>query len=214
MFFWARPNRYRPEDQYRHGRHLDQAHHKAGGVRERLILSLFEGDAGRFDSFSARLTACPRIFQDQHRCGEPHPAARLAEAAGRGHRAAMFEGEKINNTEDRAVLQHCVSSRPRAKVDGQAVTGVRDSLDRMAAFARACARPHHGCRRRALPTWSTSASWVRPRPAMASRALTLSGRDRPLFQHRRRPYRRYTGWAGPARTLVIIASKTFTTIRP
>ena len=64
---------------------------------------------------------------------------KLAEAAGlKERRKAMFAGEKINITEDRAVL-HVALRAPKGsviKVDGEnVVPHVHEVLDRMAAFA-------------------------------------------------------------------------------
>jgi glucose-6-phosphate isomerase len=64
---------------------------------------------------------------------------KLAEESGlRGRIDAMFRGEKINITEDRAVL-HVALRAPKGatiKVDGEnVVPGVHEVLDRMAAFA-------------------------------------------------------------------------------
>ena len=195
---------------------------KADSVRERPILSLFEGDAGRFDGFSAEADGLLLDYSKTNIDAESLTLLReLAEAAGLpAHRAAMFEGEKINNTEDRAVLHTAL--RPSAdrapKVDGQAVTaGVRDSLDRMAAFAEG------------LREGRITAADGEPftdvvnigiggsdlGPAMASRALSpYLGAIRPHFVSNIDGAHIADTLAGldPARTLVIIASKTFTTI--
>ena len=63
----------------------------------------------------------------------------LAEERGlRGHIEAMFRGDKINITENRAVL-HVALRAPRGQkivVDGEdVVPGVHEVLDKMAAFA-------------------------------------------------------------------------------
>ena len=112
---------------------------KADSVRERPILNLFEGDAGRLDGFSAEADGLLLDFSKTNIDAESLTLLReLAEAAGLpAHRAAMFEVRR-STTQDRAVLHTALRPSPdRApKVDGQAVTaGVRDSLDRMAAFA-------------------------------------------------------------------------------
>jgi glucose-6-phosphate isomerase len=68
--------------------------------------------------------------------------ALFALASGRSARAAMFAGEHINVTEDRAVL-HTALRLPRDAtlvVDGQdVVADVHEVLDRMGAFATGCA---------------------------------------------------------------------------
>ena len=195
---------------------------KAEAVRERPILSLFEGDTGRFDSFSAEADGLLLDYSKTNIDAESLTLLReLAEAAGLpDYRAGMFEGEKINNTEDRAVLHTALRPSPHRapKVDGQAVTaGVRDSLDRMAAFATG------------LREGRITAADGEPftdvvnigiggsdlGPAMASRALSpYLGAIRPHFVSNIDGAHIADTLAGldPARTLVIIASKTFTTI--
>ena len=174
---------------------------KADSVRERPILSLFEGDAGGLTAFQPRLRPTAGLFQNQHRCGD-HPAARTAEAAGLpAHRAAMFEGEKINNTEDRAVLHTAL--RPSAdrapKVDGQpSPPECATALTAWRHLPRACARAASRLPTASpSPTWSTSASRVRPRPGHGQpRAFTLSGRSGRTCSTSTAPICRYTGRAG------------------
>ena len=90
----------------------------------------------------------------------------LAEQSGlRARIDAMFRGEKINVTEQRAVL-HVALRAPKEKsivVDGEnVVLAVHEVLDRMAAFVSACAAaPGKGTRASASATWLTSASGVR-----------------------------------------------------
>jgi glucose-6-phosphate isomerase len=108
---------------------------------------LFAKDANRFASMSMNLplggALGDRLFVDysKHRVtGETmRGLLALAEAAGVTKlRDAMFSGEKINFTEDRAVLHTALRNRGDRKiiVDGQDVMpGVREVLEKFLAFA-------------------------------------------------------------------------------
>ncbi|QFZ77011.1 glucose-6-phosphate isomerase [Streptomyces fagopyri] len=138
-----------------------------------------------------------------------------------GLRDAMFRGEKINVTEDRAVL-HTVLRAPRdavVEVDGQnVVPGVHAVLDRMAAFAERVRSGewtgHTGRRIKNVVNIGIGGSDLGP--AMAYDALRS-------FTDRGLTVRFVSNVDGadlheavrdldPAETLFIIASKTFTTI--
>jgi glucose-6-phosphate isomerase len=145
----------------------------------------------------------------------------LAEAAGvAARREAMFSGEKINQTEGRAVLHTALRDpgpRP-VMVDGQDVLpGVHDTLARMAGFATAlrdgtlCA-PGGG---RFSDVVNIGIGGSDLGPAMATLALA------PYHDGPRLHYVSNVDGAhihdtlarlDPATTLVIVASKTFTTI--
>jgi glucose-6-phosphate isomerase len=147
---------------------------------------------------------------------------RLAEASGvAARRDAMFRGEKINNTEKRAVL-HVALRAPRGtriEVDGKdVVPEVCDTLDRMAGFAdrvRSGAwKGHTGKRIRNVVNIGIGGSYLGPE--MAYRAL------RP-FSDRSMTFRFVANVDGAdfteatqdldaAETLFIISSKTFTTL--
>ena len=115
-----------------------QAHHQE--VRRQHLRDLFASDPGRGE----RLTAeAPGLFLDysKHRVtGETMKLlVQLAEERGlRARIEAMFRGEKINVTEDRAAL-HVALRAPRGSsiaVDGEnVVPRVHAVLDRMAEFA-------------------------------------------------------------------------------
>ena len=148
--------------------------------------------------------------------------AALAEAAAVGERAeAMFRGEHINRTEDRAVL-HTALRLPRGAsltADGQdVVADVHDILDRMAAFAnRVRSGRWTGATGKPVKTVvNIGIGGSDLGPAMVYRALeTYTDPDIDV---------RYvsnidgTDIAGalegidPATTLFIVCSKTFTTI--
>ncbi|WP_327677131.1 glucose-6-phosphate isomerase [Kitasatospora sp. NBC_00458] len=146
----------------------------------------------------------------------------LAEATGvAALRDAMFRGEKINTTEDRAVL-HTALRAPRdavIEVDGEnVVPGVHAVLDRMAGFAEQVRsgawRGHTGERIRTVVNIGIGGSDLGP--AMAYEVLR-SYSDRGI------DVRFVSNVDGadlheavrdldPAETLFIVASKTFTTI--
>ncbi|TQL23163.1 glucose-6-phosphate isomerase [Streptomyces sp. SLBN-134] len=138
-----------------------------------------------------------------------------------GLRDAMFRGERINTTEDRAVL-HTALRAPRdavIEVDGEnVVPGVHAVLDRMAGFAEQVRSGewtgHTGRRIRNVVNIGIGGSDLGP--AMAYEALRA-------FTDRDLTVRFVSNVDGadlheavrdldPAETLFIVASKTFTTI--
>ena len=145
----------------------------------------------------------------------------LARDAGvAAERDAMFAGEPINRTENRAVL-HVALRAPRdavISVDGRdVVPGVHAVLDRMGAFAARVRsgewKGHTGRRIRSIVNIGIGGSDLGP--AMATQAL-LSFSDRSLSvrfvsnidaTHLAETVRDLD----PAETLFIVASKTFTT---
>ncbi len=115
-----------------------QAHHAQ--LKDVQMRDLFAGDAGRFDRFSL---AFEEIFLDysKNRISDETLAllVALAEEAGvPAWRERMFNGDKINFTEDRAVLHTALrnrSGRP-VMVDGvDVMPAVRDVLDHMGRFS-------------------------------------------------------------------------------
>jgi len=146
----------------------------------------------------------------------------LAERAGLRERTdAMFRGERINVTEDRAVLHVALRAPPEAviEVDGHnVVPDVHAVLDRMSAFSDRVRsgewRGHTGKPIRNVINIGIGGSDLGP--AMAYEAL----RD---FSDRGRTFRFVSNVDGtdiweathdldPAETLFIVASKTFTTL--
>ena len=146
----------------------------------------------------------------------------LAEAADvAGRRDAMFRGEKINVTEQRAVL-HVALRAPRGEsivVDGEnVVPGVHAVLDRMADFSDRVRggswKGHTGQRIRNVVNIGIGGSDLGP--AMAYDALRPYA-DRALsvrFVSNVDPadFSEATVDLDPAETLFVIASKTFTTL--
>jgi glucose-6-phosphate isomerase len=138
-----------------------------------------------------------------------------------GLRDAMFRGEKINVTEDRAVL-HVALRAPRSEhieVDGQdVVPAVHEVLDRMADFSRRIRSGewtgHTGKPIKNVVNIGIGGSDLGP--AMAYDALKA-------YSDRSRTFRFVSNVDGadlyestcdldPAETLFIVASKTFTTV--
>jgi glucose-6-phosphate isomerase len=148
----------------------------------------------------------------------------LALARERGleeRRDAMFRGERINVTEDRAVL-HVALRAPRDQqilVDGaDVVPEVHEVLDRMAGFARAVRngtwRGHTGKRIRAVVNIGIGGSDLGP--VMAYEALRFYSRRDMTFRFVSNidgtDFAEATRGLDPERTLFIVSSKTFTTL--
>ncbi|MCB2135383.1 MAG: glucose-6-phosphate isomerase [Rhodobacteraceae bacterium] len=190
-----------------------------GSRSDRTIASLFDGP-GRAESFSIRADGL--LFDYSKTTMDAHARdllIRLAEASRlAGHRAAMFAGEKINETEDRAVL-HTVLRNPELPVviDGQDVTpGVRMTLRRMDAFAgdvRTGRFTGQGGRITDVVNIGIGGSDLGPAMAAAALAPYANG-PRAHFVSNVDGAHVHDVLAGlnPETTLVIVASKTFTTI--
>jgi glucose-6-phosphate isomerase len=109
-------------------------------IKNTTLRSLFENDAERGDKFRIRNLGIYFDYSKHRITGETMQLLiRLAEAAGLdGAKAAMFSGERINRTENRAVL-HTALRAPKGSVvmvDGvNVIPEVHQVLDRMAAFA-------------------------------------------------------------------------------
>ncbi|MFD3840086.1 glucose-6-phosphate isomerase [Streptomyces sp. NPDC058642] len=138
-----------------------------------------------------------------------------------GLRDAMFRGEKINTTEDRAVLHTALRAAPDAvvEVDGEnVVPGVHAVLDKMAAFAERVRsgewKGHTGRRIKNVVNVGIGGSDLGP--AMAYEVLrSFTDRDltvRFVSNVDGADLHEATRDLDPAETLFIIASKTFTTI--
>ncbi len=103
---------------------------------------LFDEDSTRFESFSVRLETLLFDYSKNRVTQETmDKLLALAEAAGVPNlRDAMFSGEKINTTEDRAVLHIALRNRPDNPiyVDGKDVMpSVKNVLDKMRTFSEA-----------------------------------------------------------------------------
>jgi glucose-6-phosphate isomerase len=191
-------------------------------IRDRHLRDLFAADPGRGESLTCRAGELYLDYSKNRLTAETiRLLVALAERAGLRERTeAMFAGEHINTSEDRAVL-HVALRDPRTGglvVDGQDVRrDVHEVLDRMAGFARRVRggewTGHTGERIRAVVNIGIGGSDLGP--AMAYLAL----RD---YSDRSIDFRfvsnidptdlaEATRDLDPASTLFIVASKTFTT---
>jgi glucose-6-phosphate isomerase len=197
--------------------------HRKDALPQPDLRELFAADPGRAERYVVHVGDL-RIDYSKHLITD-ETLALLQELATAtdvaGLRDAMFRGEKINVTENRAVL-HTALRAPRdavIEVDGEnVVPGVHAVLDRMAAFADRVRSGewtgHTGRRIRNVVNIGIGGSDLGP--AMAYEAL------RP-FTARELTFRFVSNVDGsdlheavrdldPAETLFIVASKTFTTI--
>jgi len=190
-------------------------------IRDVHMRELFAADPDRFDRFSLELEdmlfdySKNRINQTtvQLLCG-------LARASGVGEAArAMYSGEKINWTEDRAVLHVALRNRANTPVlvDGEDVMpGVNAVLQKMRGFSEAV-RSGQWLGFTGRPITSVVNIGIGGSdlgPAMICEALTpycdgpqvrfISNVDATDFVEK-------TSGLDPAETLFVIASKTFTT---
>ena len=194
----------------------------ADAARDRSILDLFEADAGRARAFS--ISAGDLYFdyaKTQMTAEDRDLLLSLYETAGvAARRDAMFAGEKINETEGRAVLHTALRnlSGNDVAVDGEDVMpGVHDTYRRMEDFAGAVRSGEitapGGERFTDVVNIGIGGSDLGP--AMAAIALS------PFADGPRTHYVSNVDGAhvadtirglNPRTTLVIVASKTFTTI--
>lgn len=190
-------------------------------ARERPILSLFE-DPDRFDDFSAEADG---VFLDFSKTNIDREALSLlidlaSEQGVFTHRDAMFRGDRINATENRAVLHTALrdgGSNPLS-VDGEDVRpAVAETLQAMEQFARDIRSGHIKTAQGGAFTdvINIGIGGSDLGPAMAVQALApyhngprchfVSNVDGAQISDTLR-------MLDPRSTLVIIASKTFTTI--
>ncbi len=187
------------------------------------LRTLFAGDPARGERMTAEGAGLFLDFSKNRVTGETMGLlARLAEESGlRARIDAMFRGDKINVTEDRAVL-HVALRAPRGAsmlVDGKnVVPEVHEVLDRMADFASRVRggawTGHTGKRIRNVVNIGIGGSDLGPVMAYealrhySDRGLTLrfvSNVDGSDFVEATRDL-------DPAETLFIVSSKTFTTL--
>jgi glucose-6-phosphate isomerase len=196
------------------------AHH--GQVRDLHLRDLFTEDPARGEELTCRAGDLYLDFSKNRLTRETvHLLAALAERTGLRERTeAMFRGEHINTTEDRAVLHVALRNPDSAglEVDGQDVRhDVQEVLGRMAEFADRIRSGewtgHTGERIRAVVNIGIGGSDLGP--AMAYLALRDYS-DRSLtfrFVSNIDPtdLAEATRDLDPGSTLFIVASKTFTT---
>ena len=192
-------------------------------IRNVHLRTLFSEDPRRGERFAAEAAGL-YLDYSKHRITDEtmRLLLRLAEEAGlRARIDAMFAGEKINVTEQRAVL-HVALRAPRDEsiiVDGKNVApGVHEVLDRMADFSNRIRsgewKGHTGKRIRNIINVGIGGSDLGPVMAYealrhySDRSLTVrfvSNVDGTDFAEATRDL-------DPAETLFIISSKTFTTL--
>ncbi|MFF4250237.1 glucose-6-phosphate isomerase [Streptomyces sp. NPDC001663] len=197
--------------------------HRADALQRPRLRELFAADPSRAERYVVRVGDL-RIDYSKHLIDD-ETLALLQELAAAtdvfGLRDAMFRGERINVTEDRAVL-HTALRAPRdavIEVDGEnVVPGVHAVLDKMSDFAERVRSGawtgHTGKRIKNVVNIGIGGSDLGP--AMAYEALRT-------FTARELTFRFVSNVDGsdlheavrdldPAETLFIVASKTFTTI--
>ncbi len=198
-----------------------EAHHAK--IRGTHLRELFAADPGRGERMAAEEAGIYFDYSKHRATGETmNLLFGLAEAAGLREAAeAMFRGEKINVTENRAVL-HTALRAPRGgtvMVDGENVIPlVHEVLDRMEAFARKVRagewKGHTGRAIRNIVNIGIGGSDLGP--VMVYEALKN-------FSQRGLTFRFVSNVDGtdfaeavagldPEETLFIVASKTFTTL--
>ncbi|MTE18537.1 glucose-6-phosphate isomerase [Streptomyces sp. TRM43335] len=190
------------------------------------LRDLFADDPGRAERYTVRVGDLYLDYSKNLVTDETLRLLReLAEAADvAGLRDAMFRGERINNTEDRAVL-HTALRAPREAVievegegGGNVVPAVHAVLDRMSVFAEAVRSGrwagHTGRPVRTVVNIGIGGSDLGP--AMAYEALrAYTDRDLDVrFVSNVDGADLHEALQGldPAETLFVVASKTFTTI--
>jgi glucose-6-phosphate isomerase len=198
-----------------------EAHHRK--LRGQHLRQLFAGDPGRGERLVAEGAG---LFLDysKNRITDETLAllVRLAEETGLRERIdAMFRGEKINVTENRAVL-HVALRAPRSArilVDGEdVVPQVHAVLDRMSDFAERVRggvwKGHSGKRIRNVVNVGIGGSDLGP--VMAYEALRHSSERALSFRFVSNvdgtDFAEAVQGLDPAETLFIISSKTFTTL--
>ena len=196
------------------------AHHREIGPRH--LRELFAADAGRGERLTLDAAGIYLDYSKNRLTDETLRLLRaLAEESGLRQRIdAMFRGERINATENRAVL-HVALRAPRGAsidVDGEnVVPAVHEVLDRMAAFAdrvRSGAwTGHTGRRIRNIVNIGIGGSDLGP--VMAVEALRhYSARElrlRFVSNVDGTDFVEATHDLDPAETLFVVSSKTFTT---
>jgi glucose-6-phosphate isomerase len=198
-----------------------QTHYKQ--VRELHLRSLFADDAGRGERMTAEGVGLLLDYSKNRITDETVKLLlQLAEESGlRGRIDAMFRGEKINTTENRAVL-HVALRAPKGTsivVDGEdVVPQVHAVLDKMTDFSERVRRGewkgHTGKRIRNVINIGIGGSDLGP--VMAYEALRhYSERDmtfRFVSNIDGTDFAEAVRDLDPAETLFIVSSKTFTTL--
>ena len=198
-----------------------EAHYQT--VRDLHLRTLFADDPGRGEHLTAEAAGVFLDYSKNRVTGETiRLLVDLAEECGLRQRIdAMFSGEKINLTEQRAVL-HVALRAPRGQsivVDGEdVVPAVHAVLERMASFSDRVRggdwRGHTGQRIRNVVNIGIGGSDLGP--VMAYEALRHYSERSMTFRFVSNvdgtDFAEATRDLDPAETLFIISSKTFTTL--
>lgn len=193
----------------------------AENVRSRRILSLFDDD-DRFDAFSAEADG---LLLDYSKTNVDHATRNalvdLIEAKGLAtRRPAMFAGERINQTEDRAVLHTALRASDDAELmlDGvDVLDDVRKTRERMFTFAEdlrgGLEKGATGKAFRDVVNIGIGGSDLGPAMACAALAPYADGPNLHFVSNIDAAHISDTlAGLDPETTLFVIASKTFTTI--
>ncbi len=197
------------------------AHHEE--IAGAHLRELFASDPGRGTRLTAEAAGIHLDYSKNRITGETLDLLMqlAAEAGVARRRDAMFAGEHINVTEDRAVL-HVALRMPRDRsliVDGRdVVADVHEVLDRMAAFAQRIRsgdwRGHTGKTITNVVNIGIGGSDLGP--VMAYRALRHYSRRDLTFRFVSNvdgtDFAEATRDLDPERTLFVVCSKTFTTL--
>jgi glucose-6-phosphate isomerase len=198
-----------------------EAHHRV--IRDRHLRELFAEDPKRGERMQAEAAGIYLDYSKNRITGETMRLLfELAEAVDlRGRIDAMFRGDKINVSEHRAVL-HVALRAPRGAsilVDGEnVVLAVHAVLDRMAKFSDRIRsgdwRGHTGRRIRNVINIGIGGSDLGP--AMTYEALKYYSDRTMSFRFVSNvdgtDFAEAVHGLGPAETLFIVSSKTFTTL--
>lgn len=195
---------------------------EASRLSQRSLRDLFAADDHRFAKHSYRMDDLLIDFSKEKLDMDAWAALlRLAHAKDvEARRDAMFAGEPINETEGRAVYHVALrgGAGPDAAVDGQPVMGdVNETLDRFLTFAEAVRSGEYAtaCGGQFTDVVNIGIGGSDLGPAMACRALRPDA-DGPVLHfisnvdgaHATDVLEKLD----PATTLIIVASKTFTTL--
>ena len=194
----------------------------AGAMQGVTLRELFQDEPDRFEHFRLTLDDLLLDFSKQRIKGATWDLLlQLArEADVEGWRAKMFEGEKINTTENRAVLHTALRAPADAviEVDGRnVVPEVHEVLGRMRIFVDAVRsgawRGATGQRIRTIVNIGIGGSDLGPQMAcLALHHLVEPGRRAFFVSNVDPAHLAFTlSEAEPETTLFIVASKTFTT---
>ena len=197
------------------------AHHEQ--IKNLHLRSLFSDDPRRADRFTVDAVGLSLDYSKNRITEETQKLLlQLAEESGlRERRDAMFRGEKINITENRAVL-HVALRAPKGEkivVDGEdVVPAVHEVLDKMAAFANRVRRGdwkgHTGKAIKNIINIGIGGSDLGP--VMAYEALKYYSDRKLVFRFVSNvdstDFAEAVIDLDPAETLFIISSKTFTTL--